>query len=58
MEQQEEFFNSDSDHPPFARGTLKEAAEKAGLDPEALPAELKKWNETVESGTDSPVLLY
>ena len=53
MEQQEEFFNSDSDHPTFARGTLKEAAEKAGLDPEALSAELKKWNETVESGTDS-----
>ncbi|ETP73891.1 succinate dehydrogenase/fumarate reductase flavoprotein subunit [Lachnospiraceae bacterium JC7] len=53
MEQQEEFFNSDSDHPTFARGTLKEAAEKAGLDPEALEAELKKWNETVESGKDA-----
>ena len=53
MEQQEEFFNSDSDHPTFARGTLKEAAEKAELDPEALEAELRKWNETVDSGKDS-----
>lgn len=52
-DQQEEFFNSDSTDLTFARGTLEEAAAKAGIDAEGLKAQIDEWNSEVEAGSDS-----
>lgn len=52
-DQQEEFFDSDSTEPTFARGTLEEAAAKAGIDAEGLKAQIDKWNSAAEAGSDS-----
>lgn len=52
-DQQEEFFNSETTDPTFARGTLEEAAAKAGIDAEGLKAQIEKWNAEAEAGSDS-----
>ncbi len=51
-DQQEEFFNSDSTDPTFARGSLEEAAAKAGIDADGLKKQIEKWNSEAEAGSD------
>lgn len=53
LETMEEYFESDDTQPTFTRGTLAEAAEKAGIDAEGLAATLAEWNATVEAGEDT-----
>ncbi len=52
MEQQEEWFDEDSDQPMFSRGTLEEVAADAGIDVEGLKATVEAWNEEVANGAD------
>ena len=52
MEQQEEWFDEDSDQPMFSRGTLEEVAADAGIDAEGLKATVEAWNEEVANGAD------
>lgn len=53
-EEQENWFNSDAAFPIFSRSTdLKEAAQKAGIDGDALVTTVKEWNAAVKAGKDS-----
>lgn len=52
MEDQEKYFDEDSDQPMFSRGTLEEVAEDAGIDAEELKATVEAWNEEVANGSD------
>ena len=53
MEDQETYFDEDSDQPMFSRGTLEEVAADAGIDAEGLKATVDGWNEMVAAGEDS-----
>ena len=53
MEDQETYFDEDSDQPMFSRGTLEEVAADAGIDAEGLKATVDAWNEMVAAGEDS-----
>jgi succinate dehydrogenase/fumarate reductase flavoprotein subunit len=51
-EEQEKWFNSEG-KPIFTRGTLKEAAELAGIDAGILAETVANWNKMVASGKDT-----
>lgn len=51
-EEQEKWFNSEG-KPIFTRGTLKEAAELAGIDAGILVETVANWNKMVASGKDT-----
>jgi flavocytochrome c len=51
-EEQEAWFNKGG-KPIFTRGTLKEAAELAGIDADALAETVSNWNQMVKAGKDT-----
>ncbi len=51
-ETMESYFESDDTWPTFTKGTIAEAAEKAGIDAEQLAKTVAEWNETVSAGSD------
>lgn len=52
-EDQEKYFNETGKRPIFARGSVEEAAEIAGIDPTALAQTIADWNTMVDAGEDT-----
>ena len=53
LEDQEAYFDEDSDQPMFSRGTLEEVAADAGIDAAGLAQTVEAWNAEVAAGEDT-----